>query len=87
MLVTRDTRDEAYFYSSQKKERRMHLELEHLRRELRQKIFVGVPAGETFAEVRPAERLDRMRRAGRAPDTPVPAKAPRKPGQAKLPDY
>jgi Fanconi anemia group M protein len=87
MLITRDTRDEAYFYSSRSKERRMHLELEHLRRQLRQKIFIGVPGGETFAEVRPAERLDRMREAARPREGPAPAKPPRKPGQAKLPDY
>ena len=87
MLVTRDTRDEAYFYSSRMKERRMHVELDRLRRDLRQKIFVGTPAGEAFAEVRPAERLERMRDAARPRETPAPAKPPRKPGQATLPEY
>lgn len=88
MLVTRDTRDEAYFYSSRRKERKMHQELERLRRELKQKIFVGQPTGETFAEARPAERLERMREQVREKEEPKPVKpTPRKSGQAKLGDY
>ena len=87
MLVTRDTRDEAYFYSSRKKERRMHVELDRLRRELRQKIFVGLPAGEAFAEARPGERLERLREAERSKGDPVPPKSPRKSGQPKISDY
>ncbi len=88
MLVTRDTRDEAYFYSSRRKERKMHQELERLRRELKQKIFVGQPTGETFVEARPAERLERMREQVREKEEPKPAKpTPRKSGQAKLGDY
>jgi len=85
MLVTRGTRDEAYLYSSRRKERRMHVELDRLRRDLRQKIFVGQPTGETFVQMRPGERLERMREIARGEATP--AKLPRKPGQAKLPDY
>jgi len=85
MLVTRGTRDEAYLYSSRRKERRMHVELDRLRRELRQKIFVGQPTGETFVQIEPGERLERMRGIARGETTP--AKLPRKPGQAKLPDY
>ena len=85
MLVTRGTRDEAYLYSSRRKERRMHVELERLRRDLRQKIFVGQPTGETFVQMKPGERLERMRGIARGETTP--AKLPRKPGQAKLPDY
>ena len=88
MLVTRDTRDEAYFYSSRRKERKMHQELETLRRALKQKIFVGQPAGEAFAEARPAERLERMRKQVREHEMPKPAKGPsRKGGQVKLEDY
>jgi len=85
MLVTRGTRDEAYLYSSRRKERRMHVELDRLRRDLRQKIFVGQPTGETFVQMKPGERLERMREIARGEATP--AKLPRKPGQAKLPDY
>ena len=87
MLVTRDTRDEAYFYSSRRKERKMHQELETLRRALHQKIFVGTPGGPTFVEARPTERLERMREAAREREEPKPARPPRKPGQATLPDF
>src|SRR5437879_12226182 len=54
MLVTTDTRDEAYFYSARRKERKMHQELDRLRKELRQKIFVGDPSGGTAAAAAPA---------------------------------
>ena len=65
----------------------MHAELDRLRRELRQKIFVGEPTGETFVEARPAERLDRMREASKSREEPTATKPSRRPGQAKLPDY
>ena len=61
MLVTRDTRDEAYFYSARRKERKMHVELDRLRRELRQRIFVGEPGGETFVAAAPEARIESMR--------------------------
>ena len=86
MLVTRDTRDEAYFYSSRRKEYRMHQELDRLRRELRQMILVGGPSGETFVEARPAERLQRMREAPDPRQEPEGVRPPRKAGQSKLPD-
>ncbi len=84
VLVTRDTRDEAYFYSARRKERKMHEELESLRRALRQRIFVGEPTGEVFVAAKPEERLARLREqvARRAPEPPK----PRKPGQSKLVD-
>ncbi len=87
MLVTKDTRDEAYFYSSRRKERKMHQELESLRRALRQKIFVGTPSGPTFVEARPAERLERLREAAEPREEPKAPRPPRKPGQATLPDF
>ena len=65
----------------------MHVELDRLRRELRQKIFVGLPAGEAFAEARPGERLERLREAERSKGDPVPPKPPRKSGQPKISDY
>ena len=43
VLVTKQTRDEAYFWSSKSKEKRMKRELEFLRNELANKIKVGVP--------------------------------------------
>src|SRR2546425_5713411 len=87
MLVTKDTRDEAYLYSARRKERKMHVELDRLRRELRQKIFVGQPAGETFAEVRPAERLERLPGASSAAGKPRAPRAAREPRQAELPHH
>jgi Fanconi anemia group M protein len=44
-VLYRGTRDEAYHYSAHRKERKMQKELEKLRSELRQKIFVGDPTG------------------------------------------
>ncbi len=82
VLVTKDTRDEAYFYSSRRKERKMHQELETLRRALRQRIFVGQPTGEVFASDRPEERLRHMREQVES-HGPPPVK-PRKTGQSKL---
>jgi len=82
VLVTRDTRDEAYFYSSRRKERKMHQELEALRRALRQRIFVGQPTGEVFTSDRPEERLRHMREQVES-HGPTAVK-PRKPSQSKL---
>ncbi len=48
VLVTRDTRDETYLYAAQRKERRMHKELETLREKLKQRILVGKPGGGFF---------------------------------------
>src|SRR3989449_212994 len=57
MLVTKDTRDEAYMYSARRKERKMDVELDPLRKELKQKIFVGDPGGETVAGAAPGRRI------------------------------
>jgi len=65
----------------------MHVELEALRRALRQKIFVGTPSGEAIVEARPAERLERMREEAREKEEPKPSRPPKKPGQATLGDY
>lgn len=48
ILVTRGTRDEAYTYSAKSKERKMHVELDRLRRLLQGRIAVGearIPPG------------------------------------------
>ena len=72
MLVTKDTRDEAYFYSARRKERKMHQELDRLRRELKQRIFVGEPGGETFVAAAPERRLEALReRASVERETPA----------------
>lgn len=49
VLGSKSTRDEWYYLSAKRKEQRMHRELEILRQELRQSIFVGEPGQETFA--------------------------------------
>ena len=84
MLVTKDTRDEAYFYSARRKERKMHQELDRLRRELRQKIFVGEPSGETFVTAAPEERIETMRREATVPADSRPARPPKaRPSEAR----
>ncbi|HKZ62863.1 MAG TPA: helicase-related protein [Thermoplasmata archaeon] len=84
VLVTRDTRDEAYLYSARRKERKMHTELDRLRKDLRQRIFVGTPTGETFVSGDPAKRIDSLRGTRPKPES-VPS--PRRPGQADLADF
>jgi len=87
MLVTKDTRDEAYFYSARRKERKMHVELDRLRRELKQKIFVGEPGGETFVTADPGARIEAMREETREepPSTLRPSRG--KKGQTKFEDF
>jgi Fanconi anemia group M protein len=89
MLVTKDTRDEAYFYSAKRKERKMHEELDRLRRELRQKIFVGQPGGETFVSAAPEERIAQLRDETTAtPSAPeVPARKAAQARQTELIDF
>jgi Fanconi anemia group M protein len=88
MLVTKDTRDEAYFYSARRKERKMHVELDLLRKELRQKIFVGEPGGETFATADPEQRIESLRQETRPePPARTPAKNSSKKGQTKFEDF
>jgi Fanconi anemia group M protein len=48
VLITKDTKDEAYYWASRSKEKRMHRELENLRSRLKDKIEVGAPRGEAF---------------------------------------
>ncbi|MCK5547526.1 MAG: hypothetical protein KAI64_00820, partial [Thermoplasmata archaeon] len=51
MMITKDSRDEAYYWSSKTKEKKMHRELDDLRSKLRDKIKVGAPKGEAFKAV------------------------------------
>jgi len=88
MLVTTDTRDEAYFYSARRKERKMHQELDRLRKELRQKIFVGEPGGETFVAAAPEQRIATLREETREEPSPRPQeRPPSKKGQTKFDDF
>lgn len=88
MLVTKDTRDEAYFYSARRKERKMHLELDRLRKELRQRIFVGEPGGEAYVTASPEARIESLREAARD-DRPAesPVRRPDKKGQTTFEDF
>ena len=91
MLVTKDTRDEAFLYSAKRKERKMHVELDRLRRDLKQKIFVGEPGGEMFVTAAPEKVLETKREqaAERAAkrDEPPRKRAPAKKGPTTLDDY
>jgi Fanconi anemia group M protein len=90
MLVTKDTRDEAYFYSARRKERKMHEELDRLRKELRQRIFVGGPGGETFVTAAPERRIEALREAAQEsrPPPPPPTRRPSaKKGQTSVEDF
>jgi Fanconi anemia group M protein len=59
VLVTRDTRDEAYLYSAKRKERKMHEELDRLRQLLKQRILVGKPGGGFFMAPRLSDESSR----------------------------
>lgn len=48
ILISKGTRDEAYYWSSKHKESRMHRELEKLRKELQKNLIVGGPSGPNF---------------------------------------
>ena len=88
MLVTTDTRDEAYFYSARRKERKMHQELDRLRKELRQKIFVGEPGSEMFVAAAPEQRIATLREETREDPSPRPQeRPPSKKGQTKFDDF
>lgn len=74
VVVTRDTRDEAYLYSAKRKEKKMHEELDRLREMLKQRILVGKPGGGFFVAPKlsdetsrylAAEREEKVRRRGR----------------------
>ncbi len=88
VLLSRDTRDEAYLASAKRKERRMHLELDRLRKQLKQRIFVGEVGGRAF--VAPAEAGEAGYKSLEAAlaevETPPPPMSKRK-GQASLGDY
>ena len=91
MLVTKDTRDEAFLYSAKRKERKMHEELDRLRRELKQRIFVGDLGGDTFVAAAPDRRLEALREAAGAKEIPAASKEAReassKRGQRTFEDF
>jgi Fanconi anemia group M protein len=60
VLGSKATRDEWYHLSAKRREDRMHMELEKLRRDLKPSIFVGEPGQETFADA--GDRVSGLRR-------------------------
>ncbi len=67
VLVTRDTRDEAYFWSSRKKEMQMRRELESLKRKLRARK--GLPAEPSTVQ-KPLTRVELTDMMTVGPETP-----------------
>jgi len=86
MLVTKDTRDEVSLYSARRKERKMHQELDRLRKELKQRILVGEPGGETFVAAAPLQRIELLRDQARK-DSATVLQRPAKKGQTTFEDY
>ncbi|HKW42834.1 MAG TPA: DEAD/DEAH box helicase [Thermoplasmata archaeon] len=86
-LVTKATRDEAYFYSARRKERKMHAELDRLRKELKQRIFVGEPGGETLVVAAPERRIEALRDEAHEEPAAPSRRAPEKKGQTTFEDY
>jgi len=76
LLLTKDTRDESYYYSARRKESRMHEELDRFRRELGQmRLTAGRPSPPAPPPV-PA-----------APEPVRQVTKPRREGQASLSEY
>ena len=86
-LVTKATRDEAYFYSARRKERKMHAELDRLRKELKQRIFVGEPGGETLVVAAPERRIEALRDEAHEEPAAPSRRPPEKKGQTTFEDY
>ncbi|MCK5024810.1 MAG: DEAD/DEAH box helicase, partial [Thermoplasmata archaeon] len=57
ILISKGTRDEAYYWSSKHKEARMHKELEKLRKDLQKDIVVGGPTAPSFESAGIRSRL------------------------------
>jgi ERCC4-related helicase len=87
VLGSKATRDEAYFYSAKRKEEKMHRNLEKLRKELKQMIFVGEPGGAAFATIDEAEKgyesLKEIFSSGKIPNRVV----SKKKGQTTMKDF
>ena len=65
----------------------MHVELDRLRRELKQKIFVGEPGGETFVTAAPEARIEALRQEAREEPPSTPPRSREKKGQTKFEDF
>ncbi len=87
VMGSKKTRDEAYFYSAKRKEYKMHKNLEKLRKDLKQMIFVGEPGKEAFKSIDEAEKgyesLREMFGGGKEPSRVV----SKKKGQTTMKDF
>jgi len=70
ILISKGTRDEAYYWSSKHKEARMHKELEKLRKDLQKNIVVGGPTAPSFdsASIRSKLKMAGARKQDEEPD-------------------
>ena len=64
----------------------MHQELDRLRKELKQRILVGEPGGETFVAAVPLQRIELLRDQARK-DSATVLQRPAKKGQTTFEDY
>ncbi len=68
ILISKDTRDVAYYWSSKHKEGRMHRELEKLRKELQKNLKVGGPTAPSFESAAAGVLGGTQRQETAAPD-------------------
>src|SRR2546425_5573359 len=88
LLVPKANRGGGHLYSARRKERKMPVELDRLRKELKQKIFVGEPGGETFRAAAPERRPEGVRGEAREPPPiPEPRRRASKKGQTTVEDF
>ncbi|MEE9174470.1 MAG: helicase-related protein [Thermoplasmata archaeon] len=87
VVVTKDSRDEAYLYSARSKERKMHVELDRLRERLKQRILVGKPGGGFFTAPKLDDETSRLLLPEEDEEEPVPRRPRSKRAQASLTDY
>lgn len=87
VLLSRDTRDEAYLSTAKRKERRMQTELERLRDQLKQRIFVADVGGQAFARATETPRGYQYLREALVEAAPEAPPQPKKKGQVSLEDY
>ena len=87
VVVTKDSRDEAYLYSARNKERKMHRELDRLRELLKQRILVGRPGGGFFMAPKLDDETSRFLLPKEKGEEPVAPRPRSKRDQASLTDY
>ncbi|MDX1534897.1 MAG: helicase-related protein, partial [Thermoplasmata archaeon] len=87
VVVTKDSRDEAYLYSARNKERKMHLELDRLRELLKQRILVGKPGGGFFMAPKLDDETSRYLLPKEEDEEPAEGRPRSKREQASLSDY